>query len=53
MVGDKVLNYGPGESVLTPIDLPIVAHITRATKRGTVSRTDVQVGHSFNRPGGV
>lgn len=33
IVGDNVLNYGPGESMLTPIDLPIVAHITRATRR--------------------
>jgi hypothetical protein len=33
MVGDKVFTYGPGESMLTPIDLPIVAPITRATKR--------------------
>lgn len=23
MLGDKVFNYGPGESMLTPIDLPI------------------------------
>jgi hypothetical protein len=28
MLGDKVFNYGPGESMRTPIDLPIVAHIT-------------------------
>ncbi|MBV8810458.1 MAG: AraC family transcriptional regulator, partial [Acidobacteriaceae bacterium] len=33
MLGDEVLNYGPGESMLTPIDLPIISHITRATKR--------------------
>ena len=33
MVGDKVFNYGPGEFMLTPIDSPIVAHVTRATRR--------------------
>jgi hypothetical protein len=32
-IGDKVLNYGPGESMLLTIDLPIVAHVTRATRR--------------------
>lgn len=31
MVGDKVLNYFPGQSLLTTIDLPVVSHVTRAT----------------------
>jgi AraC-like DNA-binding protein len=46
MLGAKVLNYGPGESMLTPIDLPLVAHITRATKLepylGLLLRLDVR-----------
>jgi hypothetical protein len=33
MLGDRVFNYGPGESMLTPIDLPIGAHISHATRR--------------------
>jgi hypothetical protein len=33
MFGDKILNHGPGESLLTPIDLPMVSYITRATRR--------------------
>jgi AraC-like DNA-binding protein len=32
-IGGKVLNYGPGQSMLLTIDLPIVAHVTRATTR--------------------
>jgi len=33
MLGEKVLDYGPGESMLTTIDMPIVSHVTRATVR--------------------
>ena len=33
MLGEKVLNFGPGHSMLTTIDSPITAAITRATKR--------------------
>jgi AraC-like DNA-binding protein len=33
MLGDKVLNYSPGQSMLTTVDSPITAKITRATKR--------------------
>ena len=33
MLGDKVLNYGPGQSMLTTIDSPTTAKITRATKQ--------------------
>lgn len=29
-VGDQMLNYGPGQSLLTTIDLPVIAQITRA-----------------------
>jgi AraC-like DNA-binding protein len=30
-LGDKDLSYGPGQSLLTTIDLPVSYHITRAT----------------------
>jgi AraC-type transcriptional regulator N-terminus len=26
MVGDKILNYYPGQSLLTTIDLPVISH---------------------------
>ena len=29
-VGDRILDYFPGQSLLTTIDLPVVSHITRA-----------------------
>jgi AraC-like DNA-binding protein len=28
---DQVLTYGPGQSLLTTLDLPVVAHVTRAS----------------------
>lgn len=31
IVGDRSLSYGPGQSLLTTIDLPVSYHITRAT----------------------
>jgi AraC-like DNA-binding protein len=31
LIGDKQLSYGPGQSMLAAIDLPISYHITRAT----------------------
>jgi hypothetical protein len=31
VLGDKPLSYGPGQSLLTTIDLPVSYHITRAT----------------------
>lgn len=31
LLGDKDLSYGPGQSLLTTIDLPVSYHITRAT----------------------
>jgi AraC-like DNA-binding protein len=33
VAGDKILDYFPGQSLLTTIDLPVVSHVTRATKR--------------------
>ena len=29
-LGDQVIAYGPGQSLLTTVDLPVVAHVTRA-----------------------
>ena len=29
--GDQVLAYGPGQSLLTTVDLPVVAHVTHAS----------------------
>ena len=29
-VGDRILDYFPGQSLLTTIDLPVVSHVTRA-----------------------
>jgi AraC-like DNA-binding protein len=31
MLGGDVMDYGPGQSMLTTIDLPVVAHVTRAS----------------------
>jgi AraC-like DNA-binding protein len=33
MLGERAFAYGPGESMLTTIDLPVAAHITRASNR--------------------
>src|SRR5580700_4703364 len=33
MLGGDVMDYGPGQSMLTTIDLPVVAHVTRASAR--------------------
>lgn len=30
-LGDQVLAYGPGQSLLTTVDLPVVAHVTHAS----------------------
>lgn len=31
MVGDKVVTYGPGQSMLTTIELPVISHVTHAS----------------------
>ncbi len=31
MLGNEVVNYGPGQSMLTAIDLPVVSHVTKAS----------------------
>ena len=31
LLGEEVFNYGPGQSMLTTIDLPVVSHVTRAS----------------------
>lgn len=33
MLGGEVMDYGPGQSMLTTIDLPVLAHVTRASAR--------------------
>jgi AraC-like DNA-binding protein len=33
MLGDKVIDYAPGQSMLTTIDLPVVSHVTQANTR--------------------
>ncbi len=31
LLGDEAIDYGPGQSMLTTIDLPVVSHVTRAS----------------------
>ncbi len=31
-LGDKVLRFGPGQSLLTTVDLPVISHVTRASQ---------------------
>lgn len=31
LISDEVIDYGPGQSMLTTIDLPVVSHVTKAT----------------------
>ena len=33
LLGGEVVNYGPGQSMLTTIDLPVISHVTRASVR--------------------
>src|SRR6266700_5565431 len=33
MLGDAVIDYGPGQCMLTTIDQPVVSHVTRASIR--------------------
>ena len=33
LLGDEVIDYTPGQSMLTTIDLPVVSHVTRASPR--------------------
>lgn len=45
-VGDKILDYVPGQSMLATVDLPVVSHVTRASKRkpylGLLLKLDVR-----------
>src|SRR6476469_2864112 len=36
LLGDESIDYGPGQSMLTTIDLPVAPHVTRASKREPV-----------------
>jgi AraC-like DNA-binding protein len=31
LLGEEVINYGPGQSLLTTVDLPVISHVTRAS----------------------
>src|SRR5689334_12525880 len=33
MLGAEVINYSPGRSMLTTIDLPVVSHVTQASSQ--------------------
>src|SRR6187549_4023477 len=33
LIGEQSIDYGPGQSMLTTIDLPVVSHVTRASAR--------------------
>ena len=33
MLGNEVIHYGPGQSMLTTIDLPVVSHVTQGSVR--------------------
>ena len=33
LIGSESIDYGPGQSMLTTIDLPVVSHVTRASAR--------------------
>jgi AraC-like DNA-binding protein len=33
LLGDEVITYGPGQSMLTTIDLPVISHVTHATEQ--------------------
>src|ERR1700733_8889688 len=33
LLREKVIGYGPGQSLLTTIDLPVVSHVTQASAR--------------------
>jgi AraC-like DNA-binding protein len=33
LMGDRVLDYAPGQSMLVSVDLPVISHVTRASRR--------------------
>src|SRR5579864_252641 len=33
LLGEQVIDYGPGQSMLTTIDLPVVSHVTQGSLR--------------------
>src|SRR5436190_9598613 len=33
LLGGEAIDYGPGQSMLTTIDLPVISHVTRASAR--------------------
>src|SRR6266581_4772244 len=32
LLGGEAIDYGPGQSMLTTIDLPVISHVTRASR---------------------
>ena len=53
LLGGESIDYGPGQSMLTTIDLPVVSHVTRASVAGTVSWHDADAGRPLHRADGV
>jgi AraC-like DNA-binding protein len=47
LLGGEAIDYGPGQSMLTTIDLPVVSHVTRASVRepflGMMLTLDIRV----------
>jgi AraC-like DNA-binding protein len=36
LLDDEVINYGPGQSLLTTVDLPVISHVTKASAQEPV-----------------
>jgi hypothetical protein len=53
LFGEKDLSYGPGQSLLTTIDLPVSYHITRATATDPYLGNHAQVRRDPHRSGCV
>ena len=58
LMGDEVITYGPGQSMVTTIDLPVISHVTRASLQEPLlglmlmidSRTIVQAAAEMSLP---
>jgi AraC-like DNA-binding protein len=58
LLGGEAISYGPGQSMLTTIDLPVVSHVTKASAQEPFlgmmltleARTIVQVASEMNLP---
>ena len=47
LLGGESIDYGPGQSMLTTIDLPVISHVTRASAARTVSWNDADARRPF------